>query len=161
MTAITQGFFSTLGSALSFVAIPLRRPVFAEAIDLCSTNRESALEHPPVVETRSESTDDVPVKLEQPSIEARVDQLFSASCRCYATYEVMVNKDFAASMRKVFGDDEQGSEDATKAFAYAREEFYYLSPDEEEHLDQENAANGICGHGLDYRICPRGCGEID
>ncbi|KUM43726.1 hypothetical protein [Pseudomonas sp. EpS/L25] len=161
MAAITQRFFGILGSALSFVAIPLRRPVVAEPIDLCSTNREPELEHPPVLETWSESTDDAPVEPEQLSIEAQVDELFHQACLSYPTYEVMVNKAFAASMRRVFGDDEQGSEDAIKAFAYAREEFYYLSPDEEEHLDQENAANGICGHGLDNRICPRGCGEID
>jgi hypothetical protein len=161
MTAFTQRFFSTLGSALSFVALPLRRPVVAEPTYLRSTNREAQLEHPPVVETRGESTDDAPAELEQPSIEARVDQLFSEACRCYATYEVMVNKDFAASMRKVFGENEQGSEDAIKAFAYAREEFDYLSPEEEQRLDQESAAEGICSHGLTFWTCPCGCFEFD
>jgi len=161
MTAFTQRFFSTLGSALSFVALPLRRPVFGEPIDLCSTNREPQLEHPPVLETLSESTVDAPVEPEQPSIEAQVDKLFSQACQRYPTYEVMVNKAFAASMRRVFGDDEQGSEDAIKAFAYAREEFDYLSPEEEERADQENAANGICSHGLDSMTCPCGCFEFD
>ncbi|KTS74670.1 hypothetical protein NS274_18845 [Pseudomonas oryzihabitans] len=99
---------------------------------------------------------------EQPDdIEARVDQLFDEACHRYPTYEVMVNKDFAASMRRVFGDDEQGSEDAIKAFAYAREELYYLSPEEERRLDEQNASDGICSHGLDSMTCPCGCFEYD
>jgi len=158
MTAFTQRFFSTLGSALSFVGLPLRRPVVAEPIDLCSTHREPELEHPPVLETLSEFSDDAP-EPEQLSIEEQVDELFSQACQRYPTYEVMVNKEFAASMRRVFGDEAQGSEDAIKAFAYAREEFDYLSPEEEEQADQENAADGICSHGLTFWTCPRGCFE--
>lgn len=153
--------FNTFGSMLRLVAFPQRPTVAVELSTQSSATRAPEIVHSVVPETPSASTEDSPVAIEESSIEAWVDQLFHQACQSYPTYEVMMNKEFAASVRRVFGDDEQGSEGAIKAFAYAREEFYYLSPEEERRLDEENASDGICRHGLDSMTCPCGCFEYD
>ena len=153
MTSLTHRFFDTLGSALRPVVSPRRRSVAVEPTPPLSPDREPQLKRTAVLV-------ESPVEPKQLSLEDRVGQLYSQACRLYPTYEVMVAKGFSESMRKVFGNDEQGNEDAIKAFEYAREEFGYLSTEEQERLDAENAANGICSHGLDYDICPCGCGSL-
>lgn len=88
-------------------------------------------------------------------IERRVDELYSDAAERFSTYETVVHRTFCESMLEAFPD--QDSEARVRAFAYAREKYGYLSPEEIAEEDASNADDGICSHGLDFWTCPRGC----
>ncbi|NMY92825.1 hypothetical protein [Pseudomonas oryzihabitans] len=94
------------------------------------------------------------------ALERRVEALYGAACERFPTYDGMVHQAFCSSMNDEFGTDEH-ADGVAPAFEYAREAYGYMSPREVEKLRQENAAVGICCHGLDFDCCPRGCGDLD
>lgn len=92
------------------------------------------------------------------TFKTRVDDLFSAAAKRFSSYEAVAFSEFCSQMIEHFGDDEQIPESA-EAFAYARSQYGYLSPDELEAVQAADADNDICRHGLDWMTCPAGCFE--
>lgn len=89
---------------------------------------------------------------------ASVDDLFTAAAKRFSAYEAVAFSEFCSEMIEHFGDDEQipGS---SEAFAYARSRYGYLSPEELQAVQADDAEKGICSHGLDWMTCPAGCFE--
>lgn len=83
-----------------------------------------------------------------------VDDFYNQACKQYSTYETMVIKGFCSLM-----DDRFDPVVDKDAFDYAREAYDYLTPSEIRDMDSDNAAEGVCSHGLTSDTCPCGCFE--
>lgn len=88
-------------------------------------------------------------------IKQRVDELYSTAGARFPTYDTIVHRAFCEAMLQAF--PEQDSDAGAPAYAYAREAYGYLTPEEIAAEDEINDAEGICSHGLDYWTCPCGC----
>ncbi|KPB82024.1 MULTISPECIES: hypothetical protein [Pseudomonas syringae group] len=86
-----------------------------------------------------------------------IDSLFGEACKQGSTYEHVVLTRFCEGMREAFGDDEN-AESVRHVFLFAREHYDYVSPEELGAINADNAAAGLCSHGLDRDCCPAGCG---
>lgn len=95
---------------------------------------------------------------ENVDFQSLIDDLFTQACKQYSTYETMVIKSFSSSVDQNFDSDNKTHDEA---FAYARKEYGYLTSSEIAEMDENNANDGICSHGLDYMTCPCGCFEGD
>ena len=89
---------------------------------------------------------------------ASADDLFSAAAKRFSCSDAVAFSELCSEMIEHFGDDEQIPE-WSEAFAYARSKYGYLSPDELEAVQGDDADNDICRHGLDWMTCPAGCFE--
>jgi hypothetical protein len=88
----------------------------------------------------------------------RVASLYEAACKHGTTYEAVVHSSFCSAMDDAFGSDENDA-DVANVFTYARQEYGYLSAEENAEIDAERASNGDCHHGLNWLTCPAGCFE--
>ena len=47
-----------------------------------------------------------------------------------------------------------------EAETLARDEFYYMKQSEIDEAIEWDRENGFCGHGIERKCCPLGCGEF-
>lgn len=73
-------------------------------------------------------------------------------------YEAVALSEFCSEMIEHFGIDEQVPA-SSEAFIYASAQYGYLSPEELEAVQADDADDGICRHGLNWMTCPAGCFE--
>ncbi|MGF6282172.1 hypothetical protein ABH908_000343 [Pseudomonas frederiksbergensis] len=95
-----------------------------------------------------------------PTIVAKLGEIFADACARGSTYESVVQTFFCEGVRAEYGDDEQLDAATAATFLYAREEYGYVSAEEEREADAENWKKGICSHGMTSQTCPAGCFEF-
>jgi hypothetical protein len=89
--------------------------------------------------------------------EALVERIANESSRgCGCSDEVYTSKFSRAIDRAILAIDETKRQ---AVMEIARTKYDYLSREEERKRDNDNAAEGICCHGLDHMTCPCGCFE--
>jgi len=88
------------------------------------------------------------------SMKTIVDNFYTRTCEQYTTYETVITKKFSLMMDRHFNPFTEQD-----AFAYARDRYGYMTSSEIAAMDDANARNDVCGHGLTVWTCPCGCFE--
>jgi hypothetical protein len=95
-----------------------------------------------------------------PTIIAKLGEIFEDACARGSTYESVVQTLFSEGVRAEFGNDEHKDAVTAATFLYAREVYDYVSAAEEREADAKNWKEGICSHGMTSQTCPAGCFEF-